>query len=83
MSDKTQAVLASLLTLPTDERAEIAEKLLASLDGLADPSPTEQAEIDAAWAAEVDRRYQAYKRGEIDSIPGEQVLNDLRAKYQK
>ena len=83
MSDKTQAVLASLLTLPVDERAEIAEKLLASLDGIPDPSPAEQAEIDAAWGAEADRRYQAYKRGEIDSIPGEQVLNDLRAKYQK
>lgn len=81
MSDKTRAVLTSLLTLPVDERAEIAEKLLASLDGLPDPSPVEQAEIDAAWAAEADRRYQAYKRGEIDSVPGEQVLNDLRAKY--
>ncbi len=80
MSDKTRAVLASLLTLPVDERAEIAEKLLASLDGLPDPSPAEQAEIDAAWAAEIERRLSDMDRSKL--IPFDTAMEMAKARIK-
>jgi putative addiction module component (TIGR02574 family) len=48
---------AAVLSLPEAERAQLAAKILASLD--TDP------EIEAAWRAEVRDRVAAYKRGEI------------------
>lgn len=48
MSLTTQALESAALLLPPEERARLAERLLASLD--IDP------EIEAAWAAEVEKR---------------------------
>ncbi|WP_428357160.1 addiction module protein [Methyloprofundus sp.] len=52
------------------ERANVAEKLLFSLD-----SPNSK--IDALWAKEANSRVEAYKKGEIEAIPAEEVF----AKY--
>jgi hypothetical protein len=46
-------VLADALRLDTDARAELAAELLASLDGPAD------ADAEAAWDAEIERRTNA------------------------
>src|SRR5262249_43953774 len=53
--------------LTTDERVALADRLLATV------SPEEQAEIDAAWAEEIERRIAAYERGEVKTIPVEEV----------
>jgi len=47
--------------------------LLASLD-VPDPA------IDAAWAHEADARVEAHDRGEIESIPAEDVFAKYRHK---
>ncbi|MDJ0838518.1 MAG: addiction module protein [Acidobacteriota bacterium] len=67
-------VLNAALALPPDVRVEVAEKLLDSLGPL-DP------EIEAAWAAEARDRFEAYERGEIKAVPGQQVFERLRQKY--
>jgi len=45
------------LSLPAEERAFLADRLLSSLDGEV------LSDVDAAWVAEAERRYQEYKKG--------------------
>jgi putative addiction module component (TIGR02574 family) len=49
MTSEAQKLLNDALTLPLNDRAQLAAELLASLDAF-------EAEIEAAWAAEIERR---------------------------
>lgn len=71
MTKSATSVIDQALKLKASERAAIAETLLLSLD-VPDPA------IDVAWAHEADARVDAYDRGEIESIPAEDVF----AKYK-
>lgn len=52
MTSRARELLREALALPVDERADVAAELLASLDdGSEDPT-----EVEAAWAAEIERR---------------------------
>lgn len=53
MSSRAQELLREALTLPLDERADVAAELLASLDDAAAERP---ADVEAAWATEIERR---------------------------
>jgi putative addiction module component (TIGR02574 family) len=57
MPKAVRDVLADALRLEPDSRAEVAEELLASLDGPAD------ADAEAAWDAEIERRIAAIESG--------------------
>ena len=59
------------MTLTVNERAALAQRLLASLD--------EDQEIDDAWAAELDRRIAAVESGEMKTIPIAEALAQVRA----
>ena len=50
MSERARKLLHDAMELPLPERAELAADLLASLDGELDH------DVEAAWAAEVERR---------------------------
>ena len=71
MTNSENMVLDQALGLSAAERANIAEKLLFSLD-------TPDSKIDALWAKEADSRVEAYKKGEIGAISAEEVF----AKYR-
>jgi hypothetical protein len=58
MSKTGQKVLDEALQLDLAERAEVAAELLASLDG----EPDE--DVEAAWAAEIERRAERARSGE-------------------
>lgn len=49
------------LTLPIDERADVAAELLASLD---DAPADDRVEVEAAWAREIERRARRVMSGE-------------------
>ena len=53
--------------LTADERAKLAESMLESLH-----SP--MAEIETAWAEEIELRVVAFDRGEIPAYPAEDVF---------
>lgn len=53
--------------LTSEERARLVESLLESLH-----SP--MAEIETAWADEIERRVAAFDRGEIPAYPAEDVF---------
>jgi putative addiction module component (TIGR02574 family) len=70
--DKTQAILEQALKLSPAERADVAEQLIASLDEGPD------VDVEKAWQEEVRRRLQQIDRGEVQTIPWEQVRRQLR-----
>jgi putative addiction module component (TIGR02574 family) len=67
------------MALPAKERAGLAAELLASLDDAAAEDP---AEVEAAWAAEIERRARRAIAGETAGVPWEDVRrraeSDLR-----
>lgn len=65
------------LALPRAERAELAWKLLQSLDD--DGTLEEPGEVANAWAAEIDRRIEAREAGQSRSIPLATAIADVKA----
>ena len=77
MTKAAEKILAEALTLDTNERANLAAKLLASLDG--DPDE----DVEAAWAAEVERRIQDIEAGRTKLVPWEDVERRLEEELRK
>ena len=71
MSQAAEALSAQVTQLPPEERLEVVERILDSLD-------QPDAALDALWAKEADDRLAAYRRGEIKAV----ALSDVIAKYQ-
>ena len=61
------------LHLSEDERAELVQKLLISLD-----SPSE-AEVAEDWLLEAQRRARQLDQGEVQAIPAEEVMQKAQA----
>lgn len=72
MTDKTQVIVEQALKLSPTERADVAEQLLASLDEALD------SDVEKAWQEEVQRRLEQVERGEVKTIPWEEVQRRLR-----
>lgn len=58
--------------LPAEERAQLVDALLESL------RDEKIAEVEAAWAVEIERRVSAYERGEARLVPAEEVFAKAR-----
>ena len=67
-----EQITAEAMQLPVSSRAELAEKLVGSLDLSADDN------IHRAWATEAMQRRNDVRSGKIQTIPGEQVLAEVR-----
>jgi putative addiction module component (TIGR02574 family) len=68
----TDQILKEVMALPADEKAKLAEQLLASLDAEA------SVEIERLWREEAERRIDAFEAGEITAEPAEDVIKALR-----
>ena len=80
MSNRAQTLLREALTLPVDERAEVAAELLASLD---DSTVEEPAAVQAAWAKEIERRARRVLAGESVGEPWEDVRDRIARRLTK
>ena len=58
--------------LAIEERAQLAQELLESVEQEADP------EVEAAWESEIASRIAKYERGEAKLIPAEEVFAAAR-----
>ena len=76
MTPQSERVLREALELTPTDRAELVEQILASFDFPA------RKEIDAAWAREAEARIDAYERGEIDTVPAEDVFKEINRQAQ-
>lgn len=62
--------------LSETERAELALSLIESLDGPAEPG------VEEAWRVEIERRAGQIERGEVELIPGDEVIARLRRRFR-
>lgn len=72
MSQTAEQILPSLIAMPPEDRAFIADQLLASLPEDIDPDALHQ---------ELDRRFAKHLSGESPGIPAEEAFRRLREKY--
>ena len=71
MGIQLETLEAEALKLSSGERAAFAQLLLASFD--------EDAEIEDAWAAEVERRIAEVQSGAVQVVPIAEALAQVRA----
>ena len=65
---------ARLLT--PQEKATLARLLIEELD------PSVDGKVEELWIAESQRRYQAYLKGELESVPGDEVMSRARSRLK-
>ncbi len=66
MPSQLEVVEAEALKLSAEERARLADRLLASL--------CEGGEVEAAWAAEVERRIAKIESGRAQLVPAAEAI---------
>jgi putative addiction module component (TIGR02574 family) len=71
LSPTIESVEADALALSPEERAELIERLGASLD--MDP------DVDAAWAVEIKRRLRDIENGTATYVPGPQAMAEIKS----
>ncbi len=70
MTSELGAVLTAALALPPADRAVVVEKLLDSLND------ADQADIDAAWTEEAQRRLKGFDEGTVKATPTAEVFRE-------
>ena len=63
-------------SLPIDMKLELVDKILDSLT-------PRQKEIDELWQIEAERRVEEVRSGKVQTIPGEQVFEEIRQRFGK
>ena len=71
MSSQLEAVQAQALKLPAEERALLADRLIASL--------FKSDDVEKAWEAEVERRIAEIESGRAQLIPAADAIARARA----
>ena len=67
-----EQIAAEALTLPSEQRALLADRLVESLDA------AEANRIDRLWATEAKRRRDEIRSGSVRTIPGDEALARVR-----
>jgi putative addiction module component (TIGR02574 family) len=76
MSATVTELTEQALGLSESERAELAHRLLLSLDDVAEEG------VEEAWEEEIARRVERVRNGTAKGRPAEDVLGDIRARLQ-
>jgi len=77
MTAVTAKLTDQVLSLPCEDRLYLVDRLLESLN-----APSRE-EIDRLWAEEAERRIDELDSGREQTIPGEQVFAEIRARLGK
>ncbi|MGH7943379.1 MAG: addiction module protein [Limisphaerales bacterium] len=73
MSITAEKLTEQVLALPQNERADLAYRLIASLDDTVDP------DAEAEWNKVIDRRSREIEEGKVECRPIEETLREIRA----
>jgi putative addiction module component (TIGR02574 family) len=79
MSLPIDRLKSDALELSSSERAELAHVLIASLD---EESHEDPAEVERAWAEEIERRMAEYHSGAVRPIPAAEVFAEARSRLR-
>ena len=77
MSTTVEELSLRAKTLGREDRARLAEELLASLD-----ESGEDPEADTAWEREIQHRVEQIKSGSVKVIPAEEVVAETARIYK-
>jgi len=77
MRRHAETVLQEALTLPEQDRAEIAGALLESL------GPEPEADVEAVWRQEVAARVAALDAGEVETTPWGEIRDRFLARLSE
>ena len=72
MSTLLEAIEKQAQLLTAQEKAKLARILIEELD------PATDSDVEQLWLDESQRRYEAYLRGEMESLPGDEVMDRVR-----
>jgi putative addiction module component (TIGR02574 family) len=67
----TAELTAEILKLPSEEIVQVVEALLNRINPVL-------AEVDEVWGQEVERRVDAFEKGEISAIDGDFAMRSLK-----
>jgi len=70
MSARTTEIIQEVLSMTPEERAELVDSILASLE----PSDPRILEL---WAIEAEDRVAAFERNEIDAVSADSVFEEI------
>jgi putative addiction module component (TIGR02574 family) len=73
MATNADRLVSEIRSLPNEEKIRVLDALLTDLH---QPDP----EIDAAWAVEARRRWEAYKAGRLATISYEELMSQYNSK---
>jgi putative addiction module component (TIGR02574 family) len=76
MSELAKKLAKEVSLLPREDRVELIEELLQSLNtpGLA--------EIDKLWEEEAEKRINEYENGSVEALDGKQVFKEIREQFK-
>lgn len=77
MTPQVSELLEKALSLSTEERGLLIDRLVESLDD----EPAEEG-VEAAWDDEIKRRVDDVRSGRVKTISGEQVLGRLKTRLR-
>ena len=72
MSGQFDEVKKHARSLTDREKADLARQLIVDLDSSVDSNS------EALWIEEATRRYEAFQNGELEVIPGDEVMKRVR-----
>ncbi len=76
MSSQLDELTKRIRALPARERVELVRTLIDDLDPGKDPG------VEKLWLEEAGRRYAQYLRGEVEAIPGDEVMAEARKRLK-
>ena len=80
MARSVEDIEKDIDALSAEDQQRVLQHLVAELDQRSQPvAPRDN--IEAAWLAECERRYEELASGEVEAIPLEKVMADLRRRH--
>ena len=76
MSSQFDDLAKRIRALPAAEKAALVRELIDDLD------PDEDPDVEKLWLEEAERRYAQYLRGEVEAIPGDEVMAEARKRLK-
>ena len=72
MAATLEQLVEQAMTLPSESRARLADLLVESLEG------ADLGQIEQHWISEAKRRRDEVRAGQVETIPGEDGLRQVR-----
>jgi putative addiction module component (TIGR02574 family) len=76
MAKRKDELEVEVLELPVEDRADLARRLIESLE---EPAA---GDFEAEWIEEAERRYAAYRQGQTIARHGQEVFREAKARLK-